>query len=52
MELPAGLSVVKLKTHPSRISSSAQTLVQNPDGTTAIYWTDIDFKKNSNFGAM
>ena len=46
MELPAGLSVVKLKTHPSRMPSPAQ-IVPNPDGTTAIYWTDIDFKKSS-----
>jgi len=46
MELPAGLSVVQHKTHPSRMPSPAQ-IVPNPDGTTAIYWTDIDFKKSS-----
>ncbi len=46
MELPAGLSVVQFKTHPFRMFSPAQ-IVPNPDGTTAIYWTDIDFKKSS-----
>ncbi|KAM3568898.1 hypothetical protein VYU27_008994, partial [Nannochloropsis oceanica] len=46
MDLPAGLSVVKLKARPSRMLSPAQS-IQNPDGTTAIYWTDFDFKKSS-----
>jgi len=46
MDLPAGLSVVKLKARPSRMLSPAQS-IQNPDGTTAIYWTDFNFKKSS-----
>ena len=46
MELPAGLSVVKLKTHPSRMPSRAR-IKRNPEGITAIYWTNIDFKKSS-----
>lgn len=39
--------MVKLKTHPIGKPSLEVEIVQNPDGTTAIYWTDLNIKKNS-----
>lgn len=43
MELPAGLSVVKAISRPFPKTRTQPEVVQNADGTTAIYWLGVDF---------
>jgi len=43
MELPAGLSVVKTAARPFPKTKTQPEVVQNADGTTAIYWLGVDF---------
>lgn len=45
MELPAGLSVVKTS-RPFPKAKAQPEVVQNADGTTAIYWLGDDFTHN------
>lgn len=43
MELPAGLSVVKTAIRPFPKTKTQLEVVQNADGTTAVYWLGVDF---------
>jgi hypothetical protein len=45
LNLPNGLSVERAVMRPSTKPLTPPQIVQNPDGTTAIYWLGIDFTK-------
>jgi hypothetical protein len=49
LELPNGLAVLQTRTRPSSKAVADPTIVQNSDGSTAIYWTDMAFYKTKSF---
>jgi len=49
LEFPNGLAVLQTRTRPSSKAVADPTIVQNGDGSTAIYWTDMAFYKTKSF---